>query len=147
MYFSDLFIGVVRGSGFIHSPLLENPGRVSKDLIHVTDWLQTILSLAGVKIPENILDGYDQWSTLQNEEASPREEILLNIDDKALRNSALIKNGWKIVSEGNAFPKHMYLFIISHVWNWSICFSRSELDHLKIFRLMFSVGFQRKFFC
>ena len=103
MYFSVLFIGGVRGAGFIHSPLLENPGRVSKDLIHVTDWLQTILSLAGVKIPENILDGYDQWNTLQNEKASPREEILLNIDDKALRNAALIKNGWKIVSEGNGF--------------------------------------------
>ena len=57
MYFSVLFIGGVRGAGFIHSPLLENPGGVSKDLIHVTDWLPTILSLAGVKIPENILDG------------------------------------------------------------------------------------------
>ena len=89
------------------SSLLENPGRVSKDLIHVTDWLPTILSLAGVKIPENILDGYDQWNTLQNEEASPREEILLNIDDKALGNSALIKNGWKIVSEGNGFLQHI----------------------------------------
>ena len=107
MYFLDLFIGGVRGAGFIHSPLLENPGRVSKDLIHVTDWLPTILSLAGVKIPENILDGYDQWNTLQNEEASPREEILLNIDDKALGNSALIKNGWKIVSEGNGFLQHI----------------------------------------
>ena len=41
------------------------------------------------------------------------KEILLNIDDKSLRNSALIKNGWKIVSEGNAF----LLFIISRIWN------------------------------
>ena len=129
MFFWDLFIGGVRGAGFIHSPLLENPGRVSKDLIHVTDWLPTMLSLAGVKIPENILDGYDQWKTLQNEEASPRKEILLNIDDKALRNSALIRNGWKIVSEGNAHLEHMDLFIISyrrivlhpsHVLTWFI---------------------------
>ena len=115
MFFWDLFIGGVRGAGFIYSPLLENPGRVSKDLIHVTDWLPTMLSLAGVKIPENILDGYDQWKTLQNEEASPRKEILLNIDDKALRNSALIRNGWKIVSEGNTHLEHMDLFIISYL--------------------------------
>ena len=115
MFFWDLFIGGVRGAGFIHSPLLENPGRVSKDLIHVTDWLPTMLSLAGVKIPENILDGYDQWKTLQNEEASPRKEILLNIDDKALRDSALIRNGWKIVSEGNTHLEHTDLFIISYL--------------------------------
>ena len=79
----------------------------------MTDWLPTILSLTGVKIPENKLDGYDQWDTLQNEEASPREEILLNIDEKASHNnSALIKNSWKIVSEGDVFL-YSYGFLLS----------------------------------
>ena len=133
MYFWDLFIGVARGAGFIHSPLLENPDRASKDFLHVTDWPPTLISLAGVKITENILDEYDQWNTLQNEEASSKKEILLNIDGKAFHNSALIKNDWKIVSGGYAFREHMCLFIISHVWNWSISFSRSELVHLKIY--------------
>ena len=54
-----IFVGGVRGTGFIHSPLLENPGGVSKDLIQVTDWLPTIVSLAGLQTPESKLDGYD----------------------------------------------------------------------------------------
>ena len=120
-----IFVGGVRGAGFIHSPLLENPGRVSKDLIHVTNWLPTIVSLAGLQIPKNKFDGYDQWDTLQNGKASPREEILLNIDDKIFHNSALIKNGWKIISEGNVFLFHVDLLISSYVRYWSMSFSRS----------------------
>ena len=75
-------------------------------LIHVTDWLPTILSVAGVKVPENKLDGYDQWKTLLYEESSPRKEILLNIDDRIWHNAALVTNGWKIVSEGDLYFIH-----------------------------------------
>ena len=93
VFFWCLVVCAVRGAGFIHSLLLDYPGRVSKDHIHVTDWLPTILSLAGVKIPENKSNGYNQEDTSQNEEASPREEILVNIDEKASQsNSGLIKN-------------------------------------------------------
>jgi len=38
--------GGVRGNGFIWSPLIEKPGRVINGLMHITDWLPTILHLA-----------------------------------------------------------------------------------------------------
>ena len=121
LHFFYFFLGGVRGAGFIYSPLLKDTGRVSTDLIHVTDWLPTILSVAGVKVPENELDGYDQWKTLLDEESSPRKEILLNIDDRIWRNAALIANGWKIVSEGNLYFIHgndviLSVGIILAVW-------------------------------
>ena len=77
--------------------------------------------MAGVKVPENELDGYDQWKTLLDEESSPRKEILLNIDDRIWRNVALIANGWKIVSEGNLYFIHgndviLSVGIILAVW-------------------------------
>ena len=119
-----IFVGGVRGAGFIHSPLLENPGRVSKDLIHVTDWLPTIVSLAGLQIPKNKFDGYDQWDTLQNEKASPREEILLNIDDKLSAKVMSFSFMWicllvPMLGIG-AYP--------SHVLNWYIW----ELTHTNL---------------
>lgn len=108
-WFTSFFffcLGGVRGAGFVYSPLLKDTGRVLTGLIHVTDWLPTILSVAGVKVPENKLDGYDQWKTLLYEESSPRKEILLNVDDRIWHNAALVTNGWKIVSEGDLYFIH-----------------------------------------
>ena len=95
-----MVLGGVRGAGFVYSPLLKNPGRISEDLMHVTDWLPTIVSLTGGELEEHKLDGFNQWNTLQNGEPSSRKDVLLNIDDDVWHNSALIVDNWKIVSEG-----------------------------------------------
>lgn len=39
-----LFEGGVRDVAFIWSPLIVQSGRVSNDLVHVTDWLPTLLT-------------------------------------------------------------------------------------------------------
>lgn len=39
-----LFEGGVRDAAFIWSPLIVQSGRVSNDLVHVTDWLPTLLT-------------------------------------------------------------------------------------------------------
>nr|CAI5824936.1 unnamed protein product [Callosobruchus analis] len=48
------------------SPLLVQSGRVTKDLMHITDWLPTLYSAANGDIanldPE--MDGIDQWPSL-----------------------------------------------------------------------------------
>ena len=40
--------GGMRATGFIWSPLLKHKRRVSNQLIHVTDWLPTIMHVAGL---------------------------------------------------------------------------------------------------
>ena len=66
--------------------------------MHITDWLPTLVNLANGEVSEEI-DGFDQWKTLQEQEHSPREEILLNIDNVKLSQEALIQGEWKIIKD------------------------------------------------
>lgn len=69
--------GGVRGVGFVHSNLIRKKGRVSYDLIDVTDWLPTFYHIAGgdvTKIKERI-DGMNVWDTIAYGKESPRTEV------------------------------------------------------------------------
>lgn len=44
---NTLWEGGVRGAGLIFSPLISKPMRVSKQMMHITDWLPTLYSAAG----------------------------------------------------------------------------------------------------
>ncbi|MCL4137019.1 UNVERIFIED_CONTAM: hypothetical protein GTU68_063855 [Idotea baltica] len=78
---STLWEGGTRGAAFIHSPLLSNSGRTSNNLIHVTDWMATIVSLAGGILPPGT-DSIDQWEAIARNKTSPRREMIYNIDEK-----------------------------------------------------------------
>lgn len=83
----------MHGTGFIWSPLLEKSGYISQHMLHVTDWLPTLLHAAGYdmsKLPRN-LDGMDQWDSISRNTDSKRTEILLNIDQR--ENSSAIRLG------------------------------------------------------
>ena len=71
--------GGVRGVGFVHSKLLKNKGRVSYDLIDVTDWLPTFYHLAGGDVTkiEKKIDGMNVWETIAYGKKSPRTEVIL----------------------------------------------------------------------
>jgi len=87
--------GGVRGVAALWSPLIQRPGRVVDNLMHMTDWLPTLASAAGLNAsalrgPGGApLDGVDQWAALsQAPPAAPaadlgpvRDHVLHNIDD------------------------------------------------------------------
>ncbi|KAG8199694.1 hypothetical protein JTE90_022143 [Oedothorax gibbosus] len=79
----NLWEGGVRGVSFVWSPFLRHRSRISNDLMHISDWLPTLLSAAAgpevAKLLKNI-DGFDLWPSFAHGFPSPREEVLLNID-------------------------------------------------------------------
>ncbi|KAK9297061.1 hypothetical protein QLX08_009083 [Tetragonisca angustula] len=78
---NTLWEGGVRGAGLIWSPKLVRPGRVSRQLLHISDWLPTLVTAAGGN-PSNLsIDGLDLWYALSEDTESPRKMVLHNIDD------------------------------------------------------------------
>jgi arylsulfatase A-like enzyme len=67
-------------------------------LMHVTDWLPTLITAAGgnaSELPDN-LDGIDQWSSIRNNETSSRTQVVINIDE-VMKNAAIRAGDWKLV--------------------------------------------------
>nr|XP_045604438.1 arylsulfatase B-like [Procambarus clarkii]XP_045604441.1 arylsulfatase B-like [Procambarus clarkii] len=77
---ATLWEGGTRGAAFLHSPLLPNPGTVSHQLVHVTDWYRTLVGVAGGVSPPD-LDGVDQWASLAGTAPPPRTHMVYNIDN------------------------------------------------------------------
>ncbi|CAK8673932.1 unnamed protein product [Clavelina lepadiformis] len=123
-----LWEGGIRGVGFVHGSMLKVPNPNTKPntaLIHISDWLPTILSAAKCPLISGSqqLDGFDQWDTIQKYTPSKRSEILHNIDPlnrvpipdphsmfvrkgfNTLIKAAIRMGDWKLITGNPGFEK------------------------------------------
>lgn len=96
------FEGGIRTPAAIWSPLIKQSKRVCDKMIHITDWLPTLLCAAGqlriafcayrqgdinkILLPgvTNIsnIDGVNMWPMITYDKGNPRSKMVINIDNK-----------------------------------------------------------------
>ena len=98
-----VFEGGVRGTAFVWGANLPKLNYDNNHLIHVTDWLPTIVEgIAGLDVDEDKwkLDGYNVWPTITNDTETPRKEILLSLNparDNFVGQAAIRRGDWKLI--------------------------------------------------
>ncbi|XP_063230212.1 arylsulfatase B-like [Bacillus rossius redtenbacheri] len=91
-----LWEGGVRVPALVWSPLLYQTPRVSSQLMHISDWLPTLLAAAGGPPPPADIDGVNQWDALVYNLPSRRNSVLVNIDERE-RTAAFRFGNYKMV--------------------------------------------------
>ena len=100
---ATVFEGGVRGTGFVWSSKLPKLNYDNHQLIHVTDWLPTIVEgIAGLELDRNKwkLDGYNVWPAITMNSQTPRKELLVNLNPpyKGFMGQAAMRVGdWKLI--------------------------------------------------
>lgn len=75
------FLGGTRTNAVFYAPFMKETGVVRNQLMHVADFLPTLMSLAGVKMSSRIkIDGVDQTEPINRGWPSSRKEIV-NVDN------------------------------------------------------------------
>ena len=86
------------------------------DLMHLSDWLPTLYGRAGGDVSSLDTDGYDMWPTLSEGIASPRQELVHNIDPVTWT-AAVRYQQWKLLVNES---KNMFLLICKYLFNKKI---------------------------
>ena len=90
----SLHEGGVRVPTIFHWPSKLKPGIVNEPL-SMADVMPTVLALAGAKgSPDHPFDGKDIWRTLAENQPSPHEDVLINVE---VFRGAIRKGNWKLV--------------------------------------------------
>ena len=100
---ATIFEGGVRGTGFVWGSKLPKLNYDNHQLIHVTDWLPTIVEgIAGLELDKEKwkLDGYNVWSAITANSESPRKEILIDLNPPYtgfIGQAAMRIGDWKLI--------------------------------------------------
>ncbi len=101
-----LYDGGTKDAALAHWPAGVTPGR-HDGLIHVVDMFPTLADLAGASTAASKpLDGMDVWPVIAGGAASPRSEIVYNVDPLM---GAVRQGDWKLVWKA-ALPPAVELF-------------------------------------
>ena len=98
---NTVFEGGVRGTGFVWGSKLPKLNYDNHQLIHVTDWLPTIVvGIAGLELDGNKwkLDGYN---VITENSQTPRKEPLINLDPPSVHfmgQAAMRVGNWKLIT-------------------------------------------------
>jgi len=83
----EVYEGGVRVAGFVHSPLLPNKakGTSVQGMVHITDWLPTILAATGVTTTDALKpfqwDGINLWPCILGDTSQcHRNEVVINLN-------------------------------------------------------------------
>ncbi|XP_015930739.2 arylsulfatase B [Parasteatoda tepidariorum] len=103
----NMWEGGVRGVAFVWSPeLRQAKERISSHMMHISDWLPTLYSVAGGdKKKLGKIDGYNQWKALCCSDTGPRQSIIHNIDPKW--NVESVRKGKYKLVKGSVFDGTM----------------------------------------
>jgi len=111
---ADNWEGGVRVPAFVSGPLLNDSVRGTKYdcMMHITDWLPTMLGFAGIDVPQGLeLDGYDHTDVLNGSVSKcPRKKMVISMCNDVYQRTygAIIRGNWKLVHEGD-FPGSLAL--------------------------------------
>ena len=103
---ATVFEGGVHGTGFVWGSKLPKLNYDNHQLIHVTDWLPTIVEgIAGLELDRNKwkLDGYNVWPAITRGIQTPRKELLINLDppiasEDFIGQAAMRIGDWKLIT-------------------------------------------------
>lgn len=79
---NTLWEGGVKGVGFLYGKPLNSGGITYKGMLHVSDWLPTILGATDCPLINSTkpLDGFNEWPAITQKSVPQRSQILHNID-------------------------------------------------------------------
>ncbi|GFY50227.1 arylsulfatase B [Trichonephila inaurata madagascariensis] len=98
----NMWEGGVRGVAFVWSPLIRGAEHISSGMMHISDWLPTLYSVAGGDVKKlGKIDGHNLWPTICCSTPSPRDEILHNVDP-VWKVEAIRKGRYKLL-KGSVF--------------------------------------------
>lgn len=104
----SLYEGGTRVASLVNWPAKIKPTTINQ-MIHVVDLFPTLAKLAGAKVDGGLpLDGLDMWPTLSQGQASPRQEIVYNIE---MFRGAVRQGDWKLFWR-TTLPSRIELFNI-----------------------------------